>query len=104
MNCRQNVFLENPVFGMRSSRKPRERHKDKEQDAYTFYSTEALITRIARQALAGPFRPRQAITSRLRRTTNAIKRILAGKAKDIQWTSGMVTLTWAGASVLTSKI
>jgi hypothetical protein len=48
MNCRQNVFLETPVVGMRSSRKPGEKHKDKEQDAYTFYSTEALIMKIAR--------------------------------------------------------
>ncbi len=48
MNYRQNVFLENPVFGMRSSRKPREKHKDKEQDTCTFYSTEALIMKIAR--------------------------------------------------------
>jgi hypothetical protein len=37
-------------------------------------------TKIARQALAGPFRPRQAIISRLRRTTNAIKNMIAGKA------------------------
>jgi hypothetical protein len=80
MNCRQNVFLENPVFGMRSSRKPREKHKDKEQDVYTFYSTEALIMKIARQALAGPFRPRQANISRLRRTTNAMRKMIAGKA------------------------
>ncbi len=80
MNCRQNVFLENPVFGMRSSRKPREKHKDKEQDACTFYSTEALIMKIARQAPAGPFRPRQAIISRLRRTTNAMRKTIAGKA------------------------
>jgi hypothetical protein len=48
MNCRQNVFLENPVVGMRASRKLRERPKDKEQDAYTFYSAEALIAKIAR--------------------------------------------------------
>ena len=48
MNCRQNVFLENPVVGMRASRKLRERPKDKEQDAYTFYSTEALIMKITR--------------------------------------------------------
>ena len=80
MNCPQNVFLENPVSGMRSSRKPRERPKDKEQDVYTFYSTEALIMKIARQALAGPFRPRQAIISRLRRTTNAMRKTIAGKA------------------------
>ena len=40
-----------PLFGQFqkvNSRKLRERHKDKEQDAYTFYSTEALITKIAR--------------------------------------------------------
>jgi hypothetical protein len=80
MNCRQNVFLENPVVGMRASRKLRERPKDKEQDAYTFYSAEALIMKIARQALAGPFRPRQAIISRLRRTMNAMRKMIAGKA------------------------
>ena len=64
-----------------NSRKLRERHKDKEQDAYTFYSTEALIYEDRScQALAGPFRPRQAIISRLRRTQNAMKQTIAGKA------------------------
>jgi hypothetical protein len=38
-------------------RKPREKHKDKEQDVYTFYSTEALITKIARQHSQAHFAP-----------------------------------------------
>jgi hypothetical protein len=77
---RPRSFLIHPIAEKGNSRKLRERHKDKEQDAYTFYSTEALITKIARQALAGPFRPRQAIISRLRRTTNAMRKTIAGKA------------------------
>jgi hypothetical protein len=57
MNCRQNVFLENPVVGMRSSRKPGEKHKDKEQDAYPFYSAEALLRRSLVKHLQAHFAP-----------------------------------------------
>jgi hypothetical protein len=38
----------------------------------------------ARQALAGPFRPRQATISRLRRTQNATRKTIADKAQNIQ--------------------
>ena len=40
----------------------------------------SINVEFARQALVGPFRPRQATISRLRRTQNATRKTIAGKA------------------------
>src|SRR5919199_3104089 len=72
-------------------------------DAYSFSSTAAENTKADHQTLAGRLRPRQAIIIRLRTTTNAIKKMIAGMAK-IQGSSAYTVTVLGISSVFTSHV